>query len=147
MALLALACAGCQAIAQPQPTLPQEKLVVETAAGGRYEFLVEMATTPTQRETGLMFRAEMPADHGMLFDFGREEQLAFWMKNTPLSLDIIFIRGDGRILNIRHKTKPFSTDTLPSDAAARAALELNAGTTTALGIKPGDLVRQRIFGN
>ena len=109
--------------------------------------LVEMETTPEQRQAGLMFRTEMAPDHGMLFDFGREDDLAFWMKNTPLSLDIIFIRADGSIANIQRKTTPFSTKSLPSDGPARAALELNAGTARALGIKPGDKVRHRIFGN
>ncbi|MEQ9640854.1 MAG: DUF192 domain-containing protein [Alphaproteobacteria bacterium] len=147
VALLALFCAGCQATAQPQPPLPREALVVETAGGARYAFEVEMAITPEQRKAGLMFRTEMAADHGMLFDFGAEDELAFWMKNTPLSLDIIFIRGDGTIVNIHRKTTPYSTESLPSDGPARAALELNAGTARALGIKPGDVVRHRIFAN
>lgn len=121
--------------------------MVETAGGARYSFVVEMAITPEQRQAGLMFRTEMAADHGMLFDFGREDDLAFWMKNTPLSLDIIFIRANGVITNIQRKTTPFSTKTLPSDGPARAALELNAGTARALGIKAGDRVRHRIFGD
>jgi uncharacterized membrane protein (UPF0127 family) len=132
---------------QPQPALPTEELVVATAGGARYVFTVELATTEPQRQMGLMFRQEMASDHGMLFDFGREQKLSFWMKNTPLSLDIIYVRADGTILDIHRRTKPFSTAAIPSSAPARAALELNAGTTKALGIAPGDKVHHRFFGN
>ncbi|MEP3665528.1 MAG: DUF192 domain-containing protein, partial [Roseibium sp.] len=81
---------------------------------------------------------EMGPDTGMLFVFQSEDQRYFWMKNTPLPLDIIFIGADGAIVSIAAGTTPFSTDTIPSGKPARFVLELNAGRAAELGIKAGD---------
>ena len=125
--------------------LPIEDLSIDTAHGP-VRLHVEMATNDAEREQGLMYRRSMAADHGMLFDFDPPQQVSFWMHNTFLPLDIIFIGPDGRILNIADHATPFSDANIPSAGPARGVLELNAGRAQALGILPGDLVRHRIFG-
>jgi uncharacterized membrane protein (UPF0127 family) len=110
-----------------------------TTRSGTHAITVEWAVTPSQRERGLMGREKMAADHGMLFDFGKEQPLYFWMKNTPLSLDMIFIKADGRTSRIERATKPFSEDLIPGGAPARYVLEMVAGSAERLGLAPGDL--------
>jgi uncharacterized membrane protein (UPF0127 family) len=131
----------------PQPELPKEKLVIVTRDGQRHDFMVEMAMTPEQQETGLMFRTHVPTDGGMLFDWGQEKDSPMWMKNTVSSLDMVFIEADGTIRSIAEDTTPRSLAIVDSDGPVRAALELAAGTTARLGIRVGDRVLQRIFGN
>ncbi|MEO9528664.1 DUF192 domain-containing protein [Roseibium sp.] len=121
----------------PQTDLPVETLVV-TSADRIHRFQVEVAASDRERAMGLMFREEMGPDTGMLFVFESEDQRYFWMKNTPLPLDIIFIGADGAIVSIAAGTTPFSTDTIPSGKPARFVLELNAGRAAELGIKAGD---------
>ena len=93
-----------------------------------------------------MFRKELPEGHGMLFDFHTDQPVTFWMHNTYISLDMIFIRGDGRILRIAENAKPMSDDLIPSGGPVRAVLEVIAGTARKLGIAPGDRVTGSIFG-
>jgi uncharacterized protein len=112
---------------------------------GEHIFGVELAVTADEQARGLMFRRELPDRQGMLFDFQREQPLSFWMKNTYVSLDMIFIRADGRILHIAENTKPLSEALVPSGGPARAVLEVVAGTTKKLGIAPGDRVVHPIF--
>ena len=81
----------------------------------------------------------------MLFDFQREQEVSFWMQNTYISLDMIFIRGDGRILRVVENTEPLSTRLIPSGGQIRGVLEVIAGTARKLGIKPGDRVAHPIF--
>jgi uncharacterized membrane protein (UPF0127 family) len=131
----------------PQPELPKEKLVIVTHDGQRHEFDVEMATTPEQQTTGLMFRPSVPATGGMLFDWGSEREMAMWMKNTIVTLDMLFIKGDGTIRAIAENTVPQSLAPIPSHGPVRAVLELAAGTAERLDIRVGDKVLQRIFGN
>lgn len=111
------------------------------------KFDVEMALTEPQREHGLMFRKALGAYEGMLFDFYREQQVSFWMKNTLIPLDMLFIAGDGTIRHIHANATPLSTDTIPSQYPVRAVLEINGGTAGLLGIKPGDKVKHAIFGD
>jgi uncharacterized membrane protein (UPF0127 family) len=111
------------------------------------KFDVEMALTEPQREHGLMFRKQMGPYEGMLFDFYHEQKVSFWMKNTLIPLDMLFIAGDGTIRHIYANAKPLSTDTIPSEYPVRAVLEINGGTAALLGIKPGDKVKHPIFGN
>ena len=118
------------------------ELTIETA-NGPHRFSVEWATTDAERERGLMFRKSMAADHGMMFDFGDEEPVAFWMKNTPLSLDMLFIADDGTVKRIAHRAKPYSLDVIPSGAAVRYVFEIVGGTADKLGIQPGAKV---VFG-
>jgi uncharacterized protein len=122
------------------------ELVVETVAG-RHRFTVELADTPGERSRGLMFRESMPADHGMLFDFETEQPVAFWMKNTPLPLDMVFIDAGGTVVQVAADTTPHSEASIPSKRPVRAVLELNAGTAARLGIGPGAKVRHPIFGD
>ena len=104
-----------------------------------------MAVTPEEQAKGLMFRRELPDRQGMLFDFKREQPTSFWMKNTYISLDMIFIRADGRILRIAENTVPLSEALVSSGGPVRAVLEVIAGTSKKLGIAAGDRVTHPIF--
>ena len=108
-------------------------------------FSVEMATTEQEKETGLMYRKELPDGKGMLFDFSPEQQVSMWMKNTYISLDMIFIRADGRILRIAENTEPESTRIISSGGLAKGVLEVIAGTAKKYGIAPGDRVAHPLF--
>ncbi len=107
---------------------------------GVHAFTVELATNDAERSRGLMFRKELPDGHGMLFDFEREQPVSFWMHNTYISLDMIFIRNDGRILRIADSTQPLSDRLIPSGGPVRAVLEVIGGTARKLGIEAGDRV-------
>jgi hypothetical protein len=131
----------------PQPELPKEKLVITTRDGTQLVFNVEMATAPMQQITGLMFRTSVPADGGMLFDWGTSRDSQMWMKNTLVPLDMVFINQDGTIRSIAENTVPESLAVIDSRGPVRATLELAAGTTARLNIRVGDKVTQRIFGN
>ena len=109
---------------------------------GVHIFAVEIADTDAQREKGLMFRKNLPDGQGMLFDFKREQDVSFWMQNTYIPLDMIFIRGDGSILRIVENAEPLSTRLVPSGGPVLAVLEVIGGTAHRLGIAPGDLCQQ-----
>lgn len=121
----------------PAATTAEAEAVL-VSASGRHAFVVEIADTVESRSRGLMFRDAMAADHGMLFDFGTDQNVAFWMKNTILSLDMIFVRADGTIASIAPSTVPFSLEAVPSGAPVRFVLEVVAGTAARLGLEPGD---------
>jgi uncharacterized membrane protein (UPF0127 family) len=108
-------------------------------------FSVEMATTEDEKATGLMYRKELPDGKGMLFDFSPEQQVSMWMKNTYISLDMIFIRADGRILRIAENTEPLSTKIISSGGLAKGVLEVIAGTAQKYGIASGDRVAHPLF--
>jgi len=108
-------------------------------------FSVEMATTEQEKETGLMYRKELADGKGMLFDFTPEQEVSMWMKNTYISLDMIFIRADGRILRIAENTEPLSTRIISSHGLAKGVLEVIAGTAQKYGIQPGDRVAHPLF--
>ncbi|MBI1402386.1 MAG: DUF192 domain-containing protein [Porphyrobacter sp.] len=132
-----------QAEAQParHPVSGLEVIDLTVEHGGkRIPFRVELADTSQAQARGLMFRPELGDFEGMIFPSGTPQPRSFWMKNTPLSLDIIFIGPDGRILNIAADTEPYSLDPVTSDGPASAVLELRAGRAKALGIGPGDKV-------
>ncbi|AWM87218.1 DUF192 domain-containing protein [Microvirga sp. 17 mud 1-3] len=122
-----------------------EDLAVVTQGGQRQAFQVEVARNDADRAQGLMYRRSMPANHGMLFDFGRVQPVSMWMQNTYLPLDMLFIRPDGTIARIAANTEPLSTRTIPSGEPVLAVLELNAGTAAKLGIKAGDRVEHSLF--
>jgi len=113
--------------------------VVVTGAGGAHEFTVELADDDRERATGLMYRRSMPRDAGMLFDFENETSVSFWMANTYIPLDMLFIRADGTIKSIAERTTPLSQRSVPEDGV-RYVLEINGGLSDELGIRPGDKV-------
>ena len=135
--LCALTSFGAQA-ASIQP------LEIVTKSGVQM-FSVEMATTEEEKTTGLMYRKELADGKGMLFDFSPEQEVSMWMKNTFISLDMIFIRADGRILRIAENTEPQSTKIIPSRGLAKGVLEVIAGTAKKYGIAPGDRVAHPLF--
>jgi uncharacterized membrane protein (UPF0127 family) len=137
VALCALTGSSAQA-ASVQP------LEIVTKSGVQV-FSVEMATTEQEKETGLMYRKELPDGKGMLFDFSPEQQVSMWMKNTYISLDMIFIRADGRILRIAESTEPLSTKIISSGGPVKGVLEVIAGTAQKYGIAPGDRVAHPLF--
>jgi uncharacterized membrane protein (UPF0127 family) len=114
-------------------------LVAETAAGER-SFTIEIADDTSERSAGLMFRESMDDDHGMLFVFPETRDLAFWMKNTPMPLDLIFIGEDGGVRAVL-PGEPFSEAEISPGEPARFVLELKRGTAEKAGIKDGDTIR------
>src|SRR5256885_1062740 len=112
---------------------------------GVHVFSVEMATTEEEKTTGLMYRKELADGKGMLFDFSPPQEISMWMKNTYISLDMIFIRADGRILRIAESTEPMSTKIISSGGLAKGVLEVIAGTAQKYGIAPGDRVAHPLF--
>ena len=123
-----------------------DRNTVEIASkSGVHVFAVEIADTEPAREKGLMYRKSLPPGHGMLFDFHSEQPVGFWMKNTYIPLDMIFIRGDGRILNIAENAEPLPERVIQSAGPVLAVLEVAGGTARKLGIAPGDRVANPIF--
>ncbi|MFU0506554.1 DUF192 domain-containing protein [Pseudaminobacter sp. NGMCC 1.201702] len=118
-------------------------LVVETATGPK-SFTIEIADDPDERSAGLMFRKQMDADHGMLFVFEGTQAVGFWMKNTPLPLDLLFIGEDGRVKAVK-RGEPLSEALIAPQEPVRYVLELNAGTAEKAGIAPGDLSRHPVM--
>jgi uncharacterized membrane protein (UPF0127 family) len=121
-----------------------EPLEIITKSGVQV-FSVELATTEEEKTTGLMYRKELAEGKGMLFDFSPAEEVSMWMKNTYVSLDMIFIRPDGRILRIAENTEPLSTKIISSRGLAKGVLEVVAGTAKKFGIQPGDRVAHPLF--
>jgi uncharacterized membrane protein (UPF0127 family) len=140
----ALALVVLLAIAAPVWTAGQQTLEIASKTGV-HTFAVEIAENDADRAKGLMYRKELPEGRGMLFDFHREQEVSFWMQNTYIPLDMVFIRADGRILRIAENTEPLSTRLIPSGGPVRAVLEVVGGTTRKLGIAPGDRVASPIF--
>lgn len=119
---------------------------LRAAGGARARFTVEIADTPESRARGLMFREDLPESHGMLFLFDPPESVAFWMRNTPLPLDLIFVRADGVVRRVTADAVPFSEATMPSGGPVRAVLEVNAGLAARFGIGEGAEMRHPAFG-
>ena len=125
--------------------LPVTEVVIETARGERHPFRVYVARRPEERSRGLMFVTELASDEGMLFDAGHTEETAMWMRNTPLSLDMLFLLDDGTVGHIARETVPYSRKLIPSEVLTRAVLEINGGMAGELGIKEGDRAIHPIF--
>ncbi|MGO9774504.1 MAG: DUF192 domain-containing protein [Roseiarcus sp.] len=121
-----------------------DSLTIATASGV-HSFQVEIAADDAAREKGLMYRRFMPADRGMLFEFEREAPVAFWMKNTYIPLDMIFIARDGSVTRIAADAQPLSEAIVPSGGPCVAVLELNGGVAARIGLKVGDTVRHPFF--
>ena len=135
------------AIAGLAPAQAAGTETIEIVSGnGVHAFSVELAVSEKEHERGLMFRKSLPDGTGMLFDFKHEEAVSFWMHNTYIPLDMIFIAGDGRIVHIAQNAKPLSDALIPSTQPVRAVLEVIGGTAEKLGIAAGDRVSGSIFG-
>jgi hypothetical protein len=123
----------------------KSELVIVTAGGARHAFTVELANDDDTRTRGLMHRRALAANAGMLFDYGRPGQVAMWMRNTLIPLDMLFIATDGRVVNVHERAVPHDETPIPSAGPVRAVLELNGGTVARLGIKPGDRIEHPLF--
>ena len=121
-----------------------EKLDIVSPSGVN-TFQVEVMKTNEERAKGLMFRQFMPADRGMLFDFGRDETITMWMRNTYISLDMVFIKADGKIHRIHERAQPLDETTISSGAEVRYVLEVNGGRAEKLGLKAGDVVKHPLI--
>lgn len=130
-----------------QIQLPSQKLERLDIVSGdrRHGFMVEVMSNDGDRARGLMYRRNLPADNGMLFDFGKDQIITMWMKNTYLSLDMIFINADGRIHRIEQRTEPESEKAISSGVPVRAVLEVNSGVSVRLNLKPGDYIVHPMF--
>ncbi|KHL26105.1 hypothetical protein PK98_06160 [Croceibacterium mercuriale] len=125
--------------AHPVSGLRVIPLTVQTG-GTTHRFRVEVAESAEAQARGLMFRTEMGADEGMIFPYAAPQQLSFWMRNTVLPLDLVFIGADKRVINVSANAVPYSEAQLMSDGPAIAVLELNGGRAAQLGIGPGAVV-------
>ncbi|GHF25324.1 hypothetical protein GCM10017044_20130 [Kordiimonas sediminis] len=123
-----------------------EPLVINKQDGSQVELLVELAKTPEETARGMMFRTELGDNQGMLFLFAESRRQRFWMKNTLIPLDIIFIRENGRIANIVANAEPETETPRESVGRAIAVLELAGGRAAALGLSKGDHVDHPLIG-
>jgi uncharacterized membrane protein (UPF0127 family) len=137
---------GCspQAAAPAPPArsaagLEQVPLTIHSA-GKTHRFTVEVARSPEEQARGLMHRQSLAPDRGMIFPYDPPQPVGFWMKNTLIPLDMIFIRPDGTIANIAANTVPLSLEMVPSGEPVVAVLEIAGGRSAELGIKAGDKV-------
>jgi uncharacterized membrane protein (UPF0127 family) len=142
--LAALLAAPLFAQAQPLQTFPKSELELVTSTG-RHKLRVELAMTPEQMAQGLMFRRSLDADAGMLFDYRSTQPVSFWMRNTFIPLDMIFIAEDGRVAGVHERAVPLSEQPILSPVPVRAVLEVNGGIAAKLGVKPGDRVIHPAF--
>jgi len=140
----ALAWAAASTLFAPALADPLETLTISTRTGD-HAFSVEIAATPATRERGLMDRRFMPMDRGMLFEFERDGPVAFWMKNTYIPLDMVFIARTGAVTRIVDRAEPLSETPIPSGGPCAAVLELNGGVAAQIGLKAGDKVRHPFF--
>ncbi|MBI1272754.1 MAG: DUF192 domain-containing protein [Alphaproteobacteria bacterium] len=124
----------------PRPDFKHTAIELRTAAGTSHRFDVEVARNQSEQSYGLMYVKDMPDDAGMLFLFPEPNRLTFWMKNTYIPLDILFLDSEGRIINIAENTQPLSTDMITSASPGKGVLELKGGTAAKLGLRPGDRV-------
>jgi hypothetical protein len=120
------------------------ELTLRTATG-EYRFNVEVVDTPESRAQGLMFRTELADDAGMLFDFKEEREVSFWMQNTLIPLDMIFVGTDGIIDTIHVNARPQDPTSIPSEVPVQFVLEIPGGRSVEIGLKPGDvMVHERV---
>lgn len=124
---------------------PLQPLRIATSKGPA-TFMVEFADNDRTREYGLMCRKLLAPDRGMLFDFKKPvDNVAFWMRNTLIPLDIVYIKADGTVLSIARNVPPLNESPVPAGGRVRAVLELASGRAAQLGILPGDRISHRIF--
>jgi hypothetical protein len=137
--------AACQPAASPvaleQSAAGLDQVPLTIASGGKsHRFTVEVARSLDQQQTGMMNRNSLAPDRGMIFPYSPPQPVAFWMRNTLIPLDMIFISPGGKILRIEDSAVPLSLDQVPSGGPIEAVLELAGGRSAELGIKPGDQV-------
>jgi len=146
--VLAAALSACAATAATEPPrvvmLKVEPLEIVTPAG-RTKLQVEVADTPATRERGLMYRKSLAPDRGMLFDFKAPQPVAFWMHDTLIPLDLVFIRADGTVLSIARNARPMDETPISSGGPIRGVLEIAGGRAAQIGVLPGDRIVHRIF--
>lgn len=121
--------------------------IIHTANGVAHIFRTELALTPEDQAQGLMYRDHLADDQGMLFLFPRTKKASFWMRNTLIPLDLIFVKRSGEIANIIVNAEPMKDQSLPSKGRVIAVFEVRGGLTTDLGIKAGDMLRHPKLGN
>ncbi|WP_319532091.1 DUF192 domain-containing protein [uncultured Cohaesibacter sp.] len=121
-----------------------DHLAIATSTGN-HPFTVELALSDAARAKGLMHRTEMADDHGMLFDFGETAPVYMWMKNTYISLDMLFITDEGKIHHIVTGTTPLSQSIIGSGGSVRYVLEVKKGTVARTGVRPGDFIKHQLF--
>lgn len=140
--VLAVLCmmAPLMACSQEPQALPSMPLVIHTKQNGALMFDIEIARTPEQLERGLMYRKELPSNKGMLFVFTEEREASFWMENTLVPLDMLFIKADGTIAHIHEMAKPLDRTPIPSVEKVKAVLEILGGESAKQGIKIGDTI-------
>jgi hypothetical protein len=132
--------------AQDAASFTRTSVTIETQSG-RHRFTMELAQTPSQLARGLMGRRSLAADAGMLFFYPRARRVAMWMKDTPLPLDMLFVRSDGVVDSVVERAPPMSLASIRAQGTVQAVVEVNAGTVKRLQIKAGDLVIHELFGN
>ena len=131
---------AAQTAGQQSMAFDSEPLSIASSKGQTHKFTVELALTPPQLEFGLMYRDKMPADHGMLFDFGTPRPVMMWMKNTKLPLDMLFLDQEGVVTHIQENAVPYSEAIINSGGPVAYVIELNAGVVKKLGLAVGDRV-------
>lgn len=144
LAFVALAACDNKASAYADPL---KNIAIVSKDGKRHDFKIELALTEAQQNQGLMNRTEMPRDAGMLFYFNDFKPRSFWMKNTLISLDMVFMDEAGVVTHVHDSAIPNDLTSVKSGGPARAVLELNGGVAKVLGIKAGDQVHHAFFKN
>ncbi len=134
-------------IKRPTENFEKTDIRIKQKSGDVLNFTVELAETPSQKAQGLMHRTELDENAGMLFLFPHSQKVAFWMKNTLIPLDMLFLSNDGGIHHIHHNAKPQDLTRITSELDSSAVLELSGGTADRLGIKVGDMVLHPVFKN
>lgn len=143
LAFLCLLPTACRA----ENTDLTRQVTIVSQDGKKHVFQIELALTPQQQAKGLMNRTEMAKDAGMLFYFGQADERSFWMKDTLIPLDMLFLKADGTISRIHDSAVPNDLTSVKSNGPAMAVLELNGGTAKTLGIVEGDKVKHPFFGS
>lgn len=142
--VLIIVLASLSPVMAKEPYRHAEPLEIVTHKGVSH-FTVEIADTEAARERGLMYRRRLADDHGMLFDFKTPQPVSFWMKNTLISLDMIFIDENGQVVSVARNATPLSETPIPSEGSVLGVLEIRGGRAAEIGVQPGDRVRERIF--
>lgn len=133
-------------VAAPLAACSDEGNLVLRTATGEHAFTVELVDTPESRAKGLMFREELADDAGMLFDFKQEREVSFWMSNTLIPLDMIFVGADGVVKTIHVNARPQDLTSIPSQVPVQFVLEIPGGRSEELGLRPGDIMEHERVG-